>query len=178
MPRPLTIRSCQSRTHFNHKLQTSGKQIRWRSLTGLLSFGENSVNHCPARSLFWPNGSQRIPRNLRIRPVVRSRLTRHPEVYVQLLSDALKPLDSVSTSPFGFNAGVSKCDKRPKNPVRNQVFGSLDVKNLYGSIPLTGEESVYEVVGNKFEAQKHQTLLEQVSREDFISLLPFSPWPW
>jgi hypothetical protein len=50
-------------------------------------------------------------------------------------------------------------------------FGSLDVENLYGSIPLSGENNCFEVVGSYFERYRGDLIFADVSKEDFILLL-------
>jgi hypothetical protein len=52
-----------------------------------------------------------------------------------------------------------------------ECFGSLDVVSLYPSIPLEGHNNVFDVVGDLFEENKHLTVLEDLSRADFIGLL-------
>ena len=50
-------------------------------------------------------------------------------------------------------------------------FGSLDVVNLYGSIPLNGLNNVYDVFGNFFDTHKDSTLLKDFSKESLIKLI-------
>ena len=53
----------------------------------------------------------------------------------------------------------------------HERFGSLDVVNLYGSIPLVGEGNVYDVVSAYFDSNRHQTVFDAMTGADFVELL-------
>ena len=53
----------------------------------------------------------------------------------------------------------------------NERFGSLDVVNLYGSIPLTGPDNVYDVLQSYFADNCHLTAFQDLQLDDFAVLL-------
>ena len=47
----------------------------------------------------------------------------------------------------------------------------MDVVNLYGSIPLTGQDNIYDVVCTYFADKRHLTVFREVDPTDFRILL-------
>ena len=90
----------------------------------------------------------------------------------RLLADVLNPLLNhvlahlVDTSAFIESLG--SVDVRSLN---NCYYGSFDVSNLYGSIPLQGQQNVYSVVADFFNTHRNATVFRNVPKEDFEKLL-------
>ena len=61
-------------------------------------------------------------------------------------------------------------------------FCSLDVCNLYGSIPLEdledGTPGIFTIMKDFFSTHKTATDLQHISDDDFVSLLRLSPVTW
>lgn len=53
----------------------------------------------------------------------------------------------------------------------NDRFGSLDVTNLYGSIPIDGPENVIDIVCDFFERHKEHTDIQEITTNDFRCLI-------
>jgi len=109
---------------------------------------------------------------LRARPVV-SAIDSPGTSLSMYLADALKPLlSNVSAHLKDTSEFISSLYTTQNNlQFRHIKFGSLDVTNLYGSIPLSGEENVFDVVANFFENHKESTTLSTVSKLDLMKLL-------
>ena len=91
----------------------------------------------------------------------------------RFLSLCLSPLlDHVSAHLKDTESFVSSISTFEKHVDAHDIhFGSLDVSNLYGCIPFTGEQNVCTIVADFFERHKGSTVLRDLSRDDFIQLL-------
>lgn len=95
----------------------------------------------------------------------------------KILADSMKPLlNRVSAHLRNTSEFINIILQREWiiNNSTQYFFGSLDVSNLYGSIPLTGTQNVYDIVGNFFEIHKEVTILSNMSQSDFVKLLKLS----
>ena len=50
-------------------------------------------------------------------------------------------------------------------------FGSFDVTNLYGSVPIVGELNVFGVVGDFFDQHRERTRLRNIAVSDLVGLI-------
>ena len=90
----------------------------------------------------------------------------------KMLANVLNPLlDQIPTHLKDTPAFVERITSFKLCTSSPIYFGSFDVSNLYGSIPLTGEHNVYDVAADFFGAHKNSTCLRELQRDDFIKLL-------
>ena len=108
---------------------------------------------------------------LKLRPIVsnhNSASEKLAKLLVKILREILHHIPAHLDSRDDFQSRI------PKRLENHQYFGSLDVRNLYGSIPLNDQYNVPSVFSSvtRFFATHHQeTQFEGMIADDFNSLL-------
>jgi len=108
---------------------------------------------------------------LKFRPIVSSFNAASRKLSI-CMAKVLKPL--LALIPAHLESTKQFLEVLPNSLPQDSYFGSLDVKNLYGSIPLTtstSTPSVFEVVSSFFSDNNKHTLLSGMHKADFCILL-------
>jgi len=108
---------------------------------------------------------------LKLRPIV-SNIDSAAEKLSKLLVKVLTPL--LDHIPAYIDSRESLLQNLPSSLRQDQYFGSLDVVNLYGSIPLRAADSipsVFDIVTNFFNEHNEETIFCGMKSEDFKTLL-------
>jgi len=111
------------------------------------------------------------PGEIKFRPIVSNKESACENLCIWLVK-ILSPL--LSHVPTHLKSSTEFISKLPQSIEEGVEFGSLDVKNLYGSIPLTGTRNapdIYTVVSDFIFQYKDETLLNEMCKEDIISVL-------
>lgn len=107
---------------------------------------------------------------LRGRPLV-SAVDTAGTTLAKILAECLKPmLDFIPTHLKDTIMFITAINSVPLEDYSMFHYGSFDVSNLYGSIPLTGNDNVFSISAEFFESHKNTTCFRQVSCEDFAQL--------
>jgi hypothetical protein len=109
------------------------------------------------------------PGPLKGRPVVAAVDGPSTKLSRQLAGILNKLLHNIPAHLSSSTAFVDSISNLTINP--NCQIASLDVSNLYGSIPLSGRDNIFEIATNFFDQHRQETPIPQVSKEDFQSLL-------
>jgi len=111
------------------------------------------------------------PGNLKCRPIVSNKGSASENLCIWLVKE-LKPL--LDYIPAHLKSTAEFISLLPTTLPENTEFGSLDVQNLYGSIPLTDSEnspSIYRIVSQFIYEHRDETVLYVFSIDDVVSLL-------
>ena len=120
----------------------------------------------PSSMYFVPKDHKDI---IKGRPIVSASDTPSTSL-CKLLGDLIKPLlDFIPAHLKDSNEFVKRIRNYQWN--KDDNFGSLDVQNLYGSIPIEGNDNVIDIVGNFFSQYKIHTEAKDITDCDFQSLL-------
>ena len=109
---------------------------------------------------------------LKGRPIVNA--TDTPSTALcKLLGDIMKPLLDHIPSHIKDSSDFIRNIKKHKWDEKDQ-FGSLDVTNLYGSIPIEGNDNVIDIVSQFYHDNKNLIETKELHTEDFKSLIKLS----
>jgi len=108
---------------------------------------------------------------LKCRPIVSSIPAASRKLCI-LLSKVLKPI--LDYIPTHIKSSADFLSRIPPTIPENSYYGSLDVKNLYGSIPLvtsTNSPSVFDICSSIFMQYNEMTSFSGMERSDFLEIL-------